>query len=78
MMPKTPVTARADLKAMGFKLVTYNVLLHAAVKAMEDTLAAMVADDPARAPPVASFEAFTKLVGLPDYDAMAERYRIAE
>jgi 2-methylisocitrate lyase-like PEP mutase family enzyme len=78
MMPKTPVTARADLKAMGFKIVTYNVLLHAAVRAMADTLAALAADDPARAPPAASFAEFTRLVGLPDYDATAERYRVAE
>jgi 2-methylisocitrate lyase-like PEP mutase family enzyme len=78
MMPKTPVTARAELRAMGFKVVTYNVLLHAAIRAMQDTLASLAADDPARAPPMASFAELTALVGLPDYDATAERYRVAE
>ena len=78
MMPKTPVTARADLQAMGFKIVTYNVLVHAAIRAMRDTLAAIAADDPSRAPPLATFAELTQLVGLPDYDATAERYRAAE
>lgn len=78
MMPKTPVASRAQLRAMGFKVVTYNVLLHAAIRAMQDTLAALVADDPARAPPTASFAELTALVGLPEYDAAAERYRVSE
>jgi len=78
MMPKTPVASRAALRAMGFKVVTYNVLLHAAVRAMQDTLAALAADDPARAPPTVSFADLTALVGLPEYDATAERYRAAE
>jgi 2-methylisocitrate lyase-like PEP mutase family enzyme len=78
MMPKTPVASRAELRAMGFKVVTYNVLLHAAVRAMQDTLAALAADDPGRAPPAASFAELTQLVGLPEYDAMAERYRLPD
>ncbi len=51
MMPKTPVASRAALRAMGFKVVTYNVLLHAAIRAMRDTLAALKDDDIRRAPP---------------------------
>ncbi|HUZ73303.1 MAG TPA: isocitrate lyase/PEP mutase family protein [Stellaceae bacterium] len=78
MMPKTPVARRADLAAMGFKVVTYNVLLHAAVRAMRDMLAALAADDPARAPPLVSFAELTALVGLPEYDDAAARYRVAE
>ena len=78
MMPKTPVAGRAQLRAMGFKVVTYNVLLHAAIRAMQDALAALAADDPAQAPPMASFAELTALVGLPEYDATAERYRAAE
>jgi 2-methylisocitrate lyase-like PEP mutase family enzyme len=75
MMPKTPVASRAALRAMGFKVVTYNVLLHAAIRAMRDTLGALAADDPTRAPPTASFAELTHLVGLDAYDATAERYR---
>jgi 2-methylisocitrate lyase-like PEP mutase family enzyme len=78
MMLKTPVTSRAALRAMGFKVVTYNVLLHAAIAAMRQTLAALADDDMGRAPPLASFAELTTLVGLPDYDATAERYRPAE
>jgi 2-methylisocitrate lyase-like PEP mutase family enzyme len=78
MMPKTPVASRAALGAMGFKVVTYNVLLHAAIRAMRDTLAALAGDDMERAPPLASFAELTALVGLDDYDATAERYRVPE
>ena len=78
MMPKTPVTSRAALRAMGFKIVTYNVLLHAAIRAMRDALAALAVDDPSRAPPLASFAEVTALVGLPEYDAEAERYRLPD
>ncbi len=45
---------------------------------MRDTLASLAADDPARAPPAVSFAELTALVGLPEYDAAAERYRVAE
>jgi len=76
MMPKTPVTSRAGLRAMGYSVVTYNVLLHAAIRAMRDTLKALADDDPSRAPPLASFAELTALVGLDDYDAVAERYRV--
>jgi 2-methylisocitrate lyase-like PEP mutase family enzyme len=75
MMPKTPIASRAELKAMGYKVVTYNVLLHAAIHAMRDALAALAADGARRMPPLASFAEVTALVGLPQYDAMAERYR---
>jgi 2-methylisocitrate lyase-like PEP mutase family enzyme len=75
MMPKTPVKSRADLKAMGFNIVTYNVLLHAAVHAMQQTLQALKTDDMANAPPLAAFEEVTRLVGLPDYLALEQRYR---
>jgi 2-methylisocitrate lyase-like PEP mutase family enzyme len=78
MMPKTPVASRAELAAMGFKVVTYNVLLHAAVRAMRDMAAALAADDLSRAPALASFAELTSLVGLDEYDAAAERYRTDE
>ncbi|MDB5405336.1 MAG: carboxyvinyl-carboxyphosphonate phosphorylmutase [Rhodospirillales bacterium] len=76
MMPKTPVTSRDALHAMGFKLVTYNVLLPAAIKAMQSALTALVADDLQSAPPLASFEEVTGLVGLPEYLEFEERYRL--
>jgi 2-methylisocitrate lyase-like PEP mutase family enzyme len=76
MMPKTPVKSRAELQAMGFKIVTYNVLLHAAIHAMQQTLAALKVDDMASAPPLASFDEVTSLVGLPDYMTLEQRYRV--
>jgi 2-methylisocitrate lyase-like PEP mutase family enzyme len=76
MMPKTPVASRAALQAMGFKVVTYNVLLPAAIRAMQSALAALLADDPQSGPPLASFEEVTSLVGLPEYAALEERYRL--
>ena len=75
MMPKTPVKSRAELKAMGFSIVTYNVLLHAAICAMQLTLKALKSDDMASAPPLAAFDEVTRLVGLPDYLALEQRYR---
>jgi 2-methylisocitrate lyase-like PEP mutase family enzyme len=75
MMPKTPVRSRKELKAMGFNIVTYNVLIHAAVQAMQSTLTALKADDMTNAPPVASFDEVTRLVGLPDYMKLEQRYK---
>jgi 2-methylisocitrate lyase-like PEP mutase family enzyme len=75
MMPKTPVKSRTELKAMGFDIVTYNVLIHAAVQAMQSTLAALKADNMAGAPPLASFDEVTRLVGLPDYMTLEQRYK---
>ena len=75
MMPKTPVKSRAELKAMGFSIVTYNVLIHAAIRAMQQTLRALKADDMASAPPLATFDKVTRLVGLPDYLALEQRYK---
>jgi 2-methylisocitrate lyase-like PEP mutase family enzyme len=75
MMPKTPVASREALRAMGFKVVTYNVLLHAAVRALRDTLSALKADDMTKAPPQVAFDELTKLVGLNDYNALETRYR---
>jgi 2-methylisocitrate lyase-like PEP mutase family enzyme len=75
MMPKTPVKSRAELKAMGYSIVTYNVLIHAAVRAMQQTLKALKADDMTSAPPLAGFDDVTRLVGLPDYLALEQRYK---
>lgn len=78
MMPKTPETSRSALRAMGFKLVTYNVLLHAAVYAVRETLVALKNDEMEEAPPRVSFQEFTELVGLNDYMSLEGRYRSTE
>jgi 2-methylisocitrate lyase-like PEP mutase family enzyme len=78
MMPKTPVVSRAALQEMGYRCVTYNVLIAATIRAMKDTLTAMAADDPKSAPPVAAFDELAAVVGLPDYRALEERYALAE
>lgn len=78
MMPKTPLVTRHDLHGMGFKIVTYNVVLYAAVRAMQQALAALVADDVSLAPPMAPFEEMTQIVGLNDYLSLEGTYRIAE
>jgi 2-methylisocitrate lyase-like PEP mutase family enzyme len=76
MMPKTPVTSRAELHRMGFKVVTYNVLLAATIRAQQDMLAALKADDMRRAPPQASFEELTRVVGLLDFNSVERRYEL--
>jgi 2-methylisocitrate lyase-like PEP mutase family enzyme len=77
MMPKTPVKSRTELKAMGFDIVTYNVLVHATIRAIQQTLTALKADDMASAPPLASFDELTRVVGLTDYLAQEQRYKIS-
>ena len=78
MMPKTPVVSRTDLRAMGFKVVTYNVVLPAAVYAMQAALQALIADDIASGPPLVAFDDLTNLVGLADHVAVEGRYRTSE
>jgi 2-methylisocitrate lyase-like PEP mutase family enzyme len=74
MMPKTPETSRAALRAMGFKVVTYNVVLPAAIYAVRETLTALKNDDLAAAPPRVAFDEMTELAGLPEYSALEQRY----
>jgi len=74
MMPKTPLVSRADLKRMGFKFVTYNVALPAMIQAVKDVFAAVKADDMSHSPELAPFGEVTRVVGLPDYNAMEVRY----
>ena len=78
MMPKTPVASRESLRAMGFKIVAYNVLLGAAIKAMQDTLAAFKADRMDTAPPRITMDQIAQLAGLNDYNRMEQRYAPAE
>jgi 2-methylisocitrate lyase-like PEP mutase family enzyme len=74
MMPKTPETSRAALQAMGFKVVTYNVVLPALIHAVRETLAALKSGDPTGGPPGVSFGEMTELAGLPEYTALEARY----
>jgi 2-methylisocitrate lyase-like PEP mutase family enzyme len=74
MMPKTPLVSRADLKRMGFKFVTYNVALPAMIQAVEGVFAALKADDMDKSPALAPFGEVTRVVGLPDYNALEVRY----
>jgi 2-methylisocitrate lyase-like PEP mutase family enzyme len=78
MMPKTPPVSRADLKAMGFTVVTYNVVLAAAVHAMRAALHALVADSPERTPPLMPFDDLTELVGLNDYVKLEQHYGLSD
>jgi 2-methylisocitrate lyase-like PEP mutase family enzyme len=73
-MPKTPETSRAALQAMGFKVVTYNVLLPAVIHALRETLIALKSGDLTGAPPRVSFDEMTELAGLADYTALETRY----
>ncbi len=77
MMPKTPLAPRAALHSMGFKVVTYNVLLAASIRAMQNTLTALKADRMGDAPPMASFEEVTQLTGL-EYKAAEARYKTSD
>ena len=78
MMPKTPLASRPVLQQMGFKVVTYNVLLAASIRAMQSALTALQNDHMADAPPMASFDEVTQLVGLPDYKTQEARYESAD
>jgi 2-methylisocitrate lyase-like PEP mutase family enzyme len=74
MMPKTPETSRAALRAMGFNVVTYNVVLPAVIHAVRETLSALKNDDLAAGPPRVTFDEMTELAGLPEYTALERRY----
>ena len=74
MMPKTPLVPRDALKRMGFRFVTYNVALPAMIQAAKDVLAAVADDDMGKAPELAPFGEVTRVVGLPDYNALEVRY----
>lgn len=78
MMPKTPLVSRKALADTGFKFVTYNVALPAAIQAMQDVFAALAADEMDRAPPLAPFSEVTRVIGLPDYNAIEARYAAAD
>ena len=75
---KTPMLSRAELRETGVRLVSYHPLLPAAVKAMQDALAALAEDDAGKAPPSVGFDAIKSIVGLPEYTALERRYASTE
>lgn len=70
----TPILEPARLEALGYAIAAYPLtLLSAAVKAMEDALAALGAG---RTPEnILPFESLRERVGFPDYDRTLDRYR---
>jgi 2-methylisocitrate lyase-like PEP mutase family enzyme len=74
---KTPMVSRATLKDMGIRMAAYHPLLFSAVRAMQDALKALVADDQANAPPAVGFDAIKEIVGLPEYNDLEIRYAAA-
>ena len=71
---KTPCLNPDELKAMGVRLAVYHPMIFAAIKAMQDSLIALRDGGGAVAPPVASFDEFKRIVGLPEYDRESARY----
>jgi len=78
MMPKTPVVPFTDMQAMGYRFVTYNVVLAAAAQAMRTAFAALANNDHDALPPLMPFDELAALVGLNDYTAAEQRYRSAD
>lgn len=78
MMPKSPVVPFAEMEAMGYRFVTYNVALAAAAQAMRTAFAALAGNDHDALPPLMPFDELTTLVGLGEYTRAEQRYRIAE
>lgn len=76
---KTPMLAPAQLEQIGYKLALYPVmLLSSAIAAMQATLAALRAGDPAVAPATVSFTDLQRIVGFPDYWERELRYQAGE
>lgn len=71
---KSPVETKATLKEIGVKLAVYHPMLFSAIRAMQNALTALKADDLGNSSTAASFEEFRNLVGLPQYDELAQKY----
>ena len=71
---KTPCLSPDELKAMGVRLAVYHPMIFAAIKAMQDSLVALRDGGGAAVPPVASFDEFKRIVGLPEYDRQSANY----
>ena len=69
----TPNLPHGRLEAMGFRIAAYPLtLLSSAVRAMQESLAALAAGRPA--PRRLDFATLQAIVGFPEYDAALRRY----
>jgi 2-methylisocitrate lyase-like PEP mutase family enzyme len=78
---KTPFLTRAEIEALGFRLIIYpNWLMLAAIRAASGVLERLKADETiaAIAPEVPSFQQFFDLLGMPEVRALEERYGVPE
>jgi 2-methylisocitrate lyase-like PEP mutase family enzyme len=71
---KTPMLSTAKLKELGFRLAIYHPMLFSAIQAMQDSLIALRSDGLVTPPKTSGFEEFKRLAGLPQYDAISEKY----
>lgn len=72
---KTPMLPMRDLESLGYKIATYPLtLLSATIQAQRQALAALAADGEAQVDQI-SFEDLKAVVGFPEYDAGAAKYR---
>lgn len=77
---RTPIMDFAELDGMGYGLVLYaNVALQGALKGMHDALSLLKSDRRMdESGPVASFALRQEAVDKPQYDALEDRYRLAD
>lgn len=78
---KTPILPKAQLEAMGFKLIAYaNTALRGAIKGMQVVLAGLARDGTSQAvlDQMVTWEERQRLVGLPEHQALEQRYAVIE
>jgi 2-methylisocitrate lyase-like PEP mutase family enzyme len=74
---RTPLLAPAELAALGFRIVLYGIsLLMHAVRTMQAVLADIAGGDFALRGQGIGFEEYKRLVGMPAWSAIEERYRV--
>ena len=71
---KSPVLSRAQLEDFGFKLAVYHPLIFAAVHGMREALQRMRTES-VPGPLALSFDEMKRIVGLPEYQQQALRYK---
>jgi 2-methylisocitrate lyase-like PEP mutase family enzyme len=71
---KTPMLTETVLKEIGVRLAVYHPMLFSAVRAIQDSLAALRSGTAGKAPPMATFDEVKRAVGLPEHDALERRY----
>ena len=75
----TPILRREVLDRMGYKIVAYPLtLISSAIKAMENALVALKADNPNNVIPLLkSFEETKEVAGFPEYHKLERKYGLA-